>query len=272
MSDWQGLLRTTRRAVRSVSNLLLPDLCAGCGQPDAQSEGLCSPCSEQLLELVCLPYCPRCGATLPPERNAHEEGCRDCPTPLPRFTSVVRLGPYTDCLRTLVGELKYRRRALLLDRLGRMLAQAARTRLPDETFDVIQPIPMHWRRRMTRGSDHARTLAFAVARPMGLYVGDHLVRVRNTPPQVHKSRTGRIENIRGAFTAGGANALAGANVLLVDDVTTTGATANEATRVLLAAGAVRVTLAVLAKSEPASFRQAHRVFSQREDAARRSLE
>ncbi len=272
MSDWQGLLRTTRRAVRSVGNLLLPDLCAGCSQPDADSEGLCSQCSQQLLELVCLPYCPRCGATLPPERNAHEEGCRDCPTPLPRFTSVVRLGPYADCLRTLIGELKYRRRALLLDRLGRMLAQAVQTRLAGETFDVLQPISMHWRRRLARGSDHARTLALTVGKPMGLHVGDHLVRVRNTPPQVHKSRTGRIENIRGAFRAEGSGALAGANVLLVDDVTTTGATANEATRVLLAAGAVRVSLAVLAKSEPASFREAHRIAANGKAAPGRSLE
>jgi predicted amidophosphoribosyltransferase len=67
---------------------------------------------------------------------------------------------------------------------------------------------------------------------------------------VHLPRSRRIENVRGAFEVGDAQSLHGARVLLVDDVTTTGATANEAARALLRAGASSVTLAVLGKAEP----------------------
>jgi ComF family protein len=124
--------------------------------------------------------------------------------------------------------------------------QDAETRPPD----VVLAIPMHWLRRLGRGFDHARAIAAGLARELDLPLGCELVRIRNTPPQVHLSRTRRLQNVRGAFAVRSPAAIVGANVLLVDDVTTTGATADEATRVLLAAGAHSVTLAVLAKAEP----------------------
>jgi predicted amidophosphoribosyltransferase len=109
---------------------------------------------------------------------------------------------------------------------------------------------MHWRRRLGRGYDHARVLAREVGGRLDVPVGAELVRVRHTAPQVNLPATRRIENVRGAFAVGDARAVAAADVLLVDDVTTTGATANEAARTLLAAGAARVVLAVVAKAEP----------------------
>ena len=112
------------------------------------------------------------------------------------------------------------------------------------------PVPMHWRRRLARAADHARILAGELAAELGVPLGDELIRLRHTPPQVDLPRTRRIENVRGAFGVRRAGALAGANVLLVDDVTTTGATANEAAKTLLAAGAEKVALAILAKTEP----------------------
>ncbi len=84
----------------------------------------------------------------------------------------------------------------------------------------------------------------------GKQLGDQLIRVRHTPPQVHLPRTRRIENVRGAFAVRTKRRIEGARVVLVDDVTTTGATANEAARTLLKAGASNVHLAVIAKAEP----------------------
>ena len=74
--------------------------------------------------------------------------------------------------------------------------------------------------------------------------------MRPTPPQVHLPRSRRVENVRGAFAARSPAALEGANVLLVDDVTTTGATVAEATRTLREARTHHVAVAVLAKAEP----------------------
>lgn len=231
-------------------DLLLPAVCPGCDAAQADGHGLCQDCGVKLLSLVALPYCPRCGATVGPNIPVREDGCAACPHTLPRFCQVVRLGPYAPPLRGMVRGMKYWRGGVLAARGGKLLAEAAATRLADVRWDVVMPVPMHWLRRLSRPADHACLLAADIAAGLDVPLGDELVRVRNTPPQVHLPRTRRIENVRGAFAVRRAKNLSGASVLLVDDVTTTGATADEATRTLLAAGAERVALVVLAKAEP----------------------
>jgi len=244
-----GLLGGVRALAAGVAELVLPEACCACEDPRVAANRLCERCNVALLGLVSLAYCPRCGATLGPNIPARDDGCWACPNPLPRFSRVVRLGPYTGPLRSIIHELKYRRRDAMRRRLGALLAQAVRGGGTHQEFDVVLPVPMHWRRRLARGYDHARVLARAVARELRLPLGDELVRVRNTPPQTHLSRTRRIENVRRAFALRPRENLAGASVLLVDDVTTTGATASEAARTILAGKALHVTLAVVAKSE-----------------------
>jgi len=254
-----GRLRAIWSAVSAAAgvlgDLVLPRGCAACESPEVSAGGLCAACNISLLGLVSLSYCPRCGSTIGPNIPIRDDGCPGCPGTLPRFARVFRLGPYTDPLRSVIRELKYRRRDTMRRRLGAMLGKAVSAGIAgdDESgFDLVMPVAMHWRRRLVRGWDHARTLARAAGRELGLPVGSDLYRMRNTPPQVHLPRSQRIENVRGAFavTPRAARALAGSHILLVDDVTTTGATANEATRTLLRAGAARVVLAVVAKSEP----------------------
>jgi ComF family protein len=242
------ILRHLHTVAAGLGDLVLPQTCLACGSSVPAADGLCEDCNVELLSLVSLPSCPRCGTTLGPHIPAREDGCSACPDTLPRFERVVRLGPYAGPLRSIVRELKYRRRAMRR-RLGEMLGRAVQTRTDDE-LDVAMPVPMHWRRRLARGGNHARTLASAVARELGLPVGRELVRVRNTPPQTHLPRSKRVENVRGAFAVEPPAAVKGARVLLVDDVTTTGATANEAARTLLRAGARHVILAVVCKAEP----------------------
>jgi len=244
------VLHTARAAVDALADVLLPETCATCSADRVEANHMCGRCNVDLLGLVALPYCPRCGGTLGPNIPVHDEGCWQCPTPLPRFTRVVRLGPYTGPLRRAIQALKYHHDDTLCRRLAGMLASAVAAACPADRFDAVVPILAHWSRRVLRGVDHARRLAGALARARGLLLAEELVRIRATPPQVHLSRTQRWANVRGAFQARDDRAIAGANVLLVDDVTTTGATANEAARTLLRAGALRVTLAVVAKAEP----------------------
>ena len=242
-------LQAGRYVARGLADLLLPSTCPGCLGAPAGAEGLCDRCNVELLRLVALPYCPRCGATLGPNVPAYDEGCGACPTPLPRFVRAIRLGPYAGPLRRGIRQIKYRRDDALKRRFATLLAQAVTGQRPDETFDILAPVPAHWQRRLMRGSDHTLRLAHSLGRPLDLLVNRDLVRVRPTPQQIRLSRTERFHNIRGAFAVRRPRAIAGANVLLVDDVTTTGATASEATRTLLRAGALRVTLAVIAKGE-----------------------
>jgi ComF family protein len=250
----QTIARRSLIAVRKFAgaafDLVLPGVCLGCGQAPALHKGLCQACNERLLAVVALPYCPRCGATVGPGLPVTFDGCRACPAVLPRFSSVVRLGPYAPPLRSLVRLAKYHRLPGMRGRLADMLAVAAIVRLSGRVPDVVMPVPMHWRRRMWKGYDHARLLAAALAGKLRAPLGNELLRVRNTPPQVHLPRSRRIENVRNAFAVRNSACLREALVLLVDDVTTTGATACEAARTLLDAGAAQVVLAVVAKSEP----------------------
>ncbi len=245
---------TIRGAIRMVAgglaDLLLPRVCAACGANRIADEHLCEDCSRELLTLVSLPYCPRCGSTIGPNIPVREDGCSCCPPILPRFARVFRLGPYAGPLRSVIRELKYRRREEMRRRLGRLLGRAVAAAGLEPPLDMVMPVPMYWRRRLSRGYDHARVLACAVAAELHLPVGDELIRVRHTPPQTHLSKSKRIKNVQGAFQLNAAGTISGAHVLLVDDVSTTGATANEAAATLLAGGASRVILAVVAKSEP----------------------
>lgn len=246
----RSLLVALRYCAAAGAELMLPGGCGACGGAEAAGGGLCEPCGRALLSMVALPYCPRCGATIGPGIPVREEGCSACPATLGRFNQVIRLGPYAAPLRQVVRELKYRRHEAMLSRLGELMSQAVLARLGEDRIDVVMPVAMHWRRRWSRGFDHARALARQVARRLDVPLGDELIRIRHTPQQANLSRTARIEMVRGAFAVNSPAALAGAHVLLVDDVTTTGATAGDATRALLEADAVRVTLAVVAKAEP----------------------
>ncbi len=239
-----------RMVFSGVWDLVLPGICMACGRHAPAAAGLCDQCNLRLLNLVGLAYCPRCGTTLGPNIPPREDGCRACGHLLPRFAQAVRLGPYAPPLRRLVQRLKYHNRDAMARRLGDMLADAVMMRCADVDFDVAVPVPMYWRRRVARGYNHAAVLARFAGHRLGLPVHNELRRVRNTPPQVNLPRTRRIENVKGAFEVSSARAVRGARVLLIDDVTTTGATANEAARTLLSAGASSVHLGVVAKAEP----------------------
>lgn len=259
MSGFEKTVSMARLFFSGLFDLLLPGVCPGCSRAEIGAGGLCDACNVKLLSLVALPYCLRCGSTIGPNIPAYPDGCPQCPNPLPRFDRVFRLGPYADPLRPAIGSLKYRNRCGLFNRLGETLAEVVRAGAEEplfESYDVVVPAAMHWVRRLFRGGDHAALLAEELGRSLGVPVGHELLRVRNTPPQVHLSRAGRVANVRGAFVAAGKSSLNGARVLLVDDVTTTGATANECARTLLKAGAQKVSLAVIAKAEkPAAYTQ-----------------
>jgi ComF family protein len=255
LSPGRGLARSLavggRAAGAAVRDLLLPCPCGGCGAAVPAAEGLCEACERALLERVALPYCPRCANTLGPNVPARPDGCADCPTPLPPWRSIVRLGPYGGPLKRCIHSLKFHRDTSLLVRLGGMLAEACRRDIEDEGdgIDLVQAVPSHWLRRLARGSDPAGQIAAALARRLKRPRGDELMRIRNTPPQVHLSRLARQQNVLGAFAARKGHDLDGAAVLLVDDVTTTGATLCEAAKTCLRCGARTVRAAVVAKAE-----------------------
>jgi len=136
------------------------------------------------------------------------------------------------------------------DRLfGRLLAAVIEGAPWRNRIDALVPVPMHWRRRWTRGLHHTRAIARACGSFLSLPVVEVLRRVRCDPPQVGLGKTQRERNVRGAFAPVRGARLTGTTVCLIDDVMTTGATLRETARTLHRAGVADVYAAVLSKSD-----------------------
>ena len=191
------------------------------------------------------PYCERLGTPFTqnlgaglfsPEAIAH-------PPVFGRARAAVQFrdGP----ARRLVHRLKYGDRPEAARLMGPMMTRAAADLLDDRP--VLVPMPLHRFRLWRRQFNQAALLATAMARPLGLRVEPGLLsRVKATERQVGMSRAQRLLNVQGAFQVPPLAEVAGRHIVLVDDVMTTGATANAAARVLLRAGAAGVDLAVFA--------------------------
>jgi len=145
----------------------------------------------------------------------------------------------------LVRNLKYRGVSRLAEPMGRQMLRAFEGLQPAH-IDCVVPVPMHIRRTHKRGVNHALLLAREVATGLGLPLAESLVRTRNTRQQARLDDAERLHNLDGAFAVAGD--VSGKRVLLVDDVCTTGATANACTEALLEGGASAVLLLCFAQA------------------------
>ncbi|MBX3432756.1 MAG: ComF family protein [Pirellulales bacterium] len=249
------------RAAGAVRDLVLPPRCAACdgdfdprdssSSPGDRDDGvqICQSCRTRVPRFEFEP-CPRCLAPLP---RAGEQllACRYCFRWKPRFTRALALGPYEGLLRDLVLRNKIDATGVL----SRALAGLAWERLGEELralqFDVVAAPPMHWRRRWQQGFNPQAALARQTAARLRAPADPDLLRLRrDVPRQVGLSHAGRLRNLHGEMELGRGRRLAGARVLVVDDILTSGATCSEAARVLLAAGASEVAVLVVARTPP----------------------
>jgi ComF family protein len=230
-------------------HLLYPGLCGACGTslPLDQAH-FCSTCRAAL---ITDPYeaCPRCASTVGPFTNV-ADGCANCRQSHFHFERVVRLGPYEGLRRDIILQLKHARGEGLAEAVGALWAHHQAARLKEMGTQVVIPVALHWRRRLSRGYNQSEALAQALATELHLPCRPAwLKRIRSTSQQTRQTPAGRWENVRGAFRCRSSAGLGGKSVLLIDDVLTTGSTCSEAARALRAAGAARVTVAVLAHSQ-----------------------
>jgi ComF family protein len=146
--------------------------------------------------------------------------------------------------------LKHENNAWLAPWLVDIFVEARRdaiSHLPRDAW--IVPVPLHWRRRWRRGYNQAEALAHGLARRLHLSVHQPLRRLVATEQLAYKGRTARAKIMHGAFRARPNHRLVGQTILLIDDVLTTGATCGEAARALKKAGAARVVVIVIARTE-----------------------
>lgn len=239
--------RARRFGVRLL-DLAFPPVCLSCREAIAASGALCVSCWSEIT-FIERPFCER--LCLPFERELATRGlisaeAADNPPVFARARAVAR---YDASARGLVNRLKYYDRLDLAEPMGRWMARAGADILRDA--DILVPTPLHWRRLAARRFNQAAALAEVISRQSAVPVESFaLERIRATLPQVGLSRDLRRGNLAGAFRVDPTRAgkIAGAKVVLVDDVLTTGATANVAARSLLRGGAARVDLLVFART------------------------
>ncbi|MCA9063078.1 MAG: ComF family protein [Planctomycetaceae bacterium] len=155
---------------------------------------------------------------------------------------------YEGALRTTLLSAKWSLSTVTIRSLARLLITRNTERLRQLQIDRVIPIPQHWMHRLTRPFSPAAVIAVELARflkrPCDLHI---LRRSRHTRPQKRVSVTGRFENQRDSFRIRDSHVIARENLLLVDDVLTTGATCSEAARMLKQSGAARCDVAVIGR-------------------------
>jgi ComF family protein len=232
--------------VRKAADLALPPLCIACEAPVAGHGGLCARCWGSLT-LIERPYCDRLGTPFAYDLGPGALSAEAIATP-PPFRRLRAVAGFGGVARDLVHALKYRDRLDLARWMSAWMARAGAELIADT--DMVVPVPLHrvrlWWRRFNQAGELARQIAEITRKP---YAPQVLKRVRSTPHQVGLSAAERQKNVRGAFQVApdGRIAIAGRRVLLVDDVFTTGATVEAATRALLRGGAASVECLVFAR-------------------------
>ncbi|MDB5563819.1 MAG: amidophosphoribosyltransferase [Tardiphaga sp.] len=248
-SQMRGALKLCQNAwthtTRLALDIALPTLCVACREPVA-GDGVCASCWAKL-SFIAPPFCARLGIPFvydPGPGILSMQAIADPPA-YQRARAAVR---YDDVARTLMHQLKYHDRTDLAPAMGRWMARAGQELL--EEANVLVPVPLHWRRGFSRRFNQSGALARSISRQSGVTVArDALRRLRPTEHQIGLSRTERASNVQGAFKVAPERRaeIQGRRVILVDDVLTSGATADACARALLRAKAAQVDVLVFAR-------------------------
>lgn len=236
-------------AVKRLVDLIYPPRCPVCGGFFTREAGdmICSGCLGDLRR-VGSPMCRRCGVPFG-EGPESDRLCEACLREPPAYEAARALYLYEDKAIQAVHSFKYSGRTVLAEYFGPMLARLAREWLPAGMKPLVMPVPLHPRRLRERGFNQSLLLARHVAAGGGCEL-DYAVlrRVLNTPSQSALDREHRRENVRSAFAVKKPGVVKDRDVILVDDVSTTGSTLDACSRALLKSRARRVFGLTLARA------------------------
>lgn len=246
------LLVSARHAAVTALDILLPPTCPCCDAPVSAPGLMCADCY-QGLTILTEPLCRRCGAPFTSGGQGREKGgeaalCPGCRAHPPLFRRARAAFLYDEAAARLILPLKYADRTDLAFVLALHMARAGAALFP--AADLLVPVPLHRRRLFARRYNQAALLAHALARRSGLaFRPDVLVRTRPTAPLGALSAAARAAELARAFAARASRIreIRGRRVLLIDDVLTSGATANGCARALLSAGAAAVDVLAAAR-------------------------
>ena len=230
------LTQAIRSGMRWALDFALPPRCAGCGIIVADVHSFCPECWKQV-EFLGAGGCTTCGLPL---QATESETCAVCLAKPPRIARSRAAVAYDDISRGIAIRLKYGRKVALAKTMARYMAPLVGD--ADEAR-LLVPVPLHrtrlWRRGFNQSMLVARELSIRLGIPSASFA---IRRIRRTPPLKGMSALQRRKAVSGAFRVRDKSAIAGKTIILIDDVLTTGSTAEACARVLKRAGAARVEL------------------------------
>ena len=238
-----------RAGFSRTADIVLPPLCLGCGRGVSAHGVLCGGCWSEV-DFIERPLCAVTGIPFPYEAGEGAVSAAALANP-PSYARARAVMRYSDRSARLVHRFKYSDRMETAPAFARWLLRAGADIVADA--DIVTPVPLHKRRLFSRRFNQSAELSRALAEHTGLVnMPELLVRVRATRPQVGLSGDQRRRNVAGAFKlgSGAGDMVRDRHIVLIDDVMTTGATAEACARVLVAAGAREVSVLCLARVVP----------------------
>jgi ComF family protein len=231
----------TKKWALGALNTLLPPSCLACDTPVESDGQFCLVCFKRT-NFVSAPFCQRCGVPLPYGAAAGPRGdCARCELEPPAFTAARSALRYDEAAQALIIPFKYSDRTELARGIATLMERAGAALL--SRADILVPVPLHKTRLQARRYNQSALLAAILARKTGKHlVRDGLLRVKATAPLVKMGLAARQAELADAITVSPKRAmhLIGKTVLLIDDVMTSGTTAQVCAAALLAAGVAQV--------------------------------
>lgn len=226
---------------QAAADLLFPRRCPVCGGVAMPKGRLICPACLKQLSFVSSPACMKCGKEI---GSREQEYCADCIRRKKSFTRGFALLNYDSRAAVSMAAVKYHNKREYLDFYARAAALRFGKQFRQAGIQVIVPVPVHASRLKTRGFNQAAVLAEKLSAELGIPWEELLIRVKKTEPQKSLGSAERLKNLRGAFEAE-QEAGKWERVLLVDDIYTTGSTAEICSRALLKTGVKQVFVFVV---------------------------
>jgi ComF family protein len=232
-------------AYNLVKEIVFPSICYLCSSPARTGMPLCADCLAKF-DYLGESRCDICGEAF---AGGVAHLCADCLDSKPKFAKARAFVKFSEPATRIVHAFKYQRGFHYLDWMVAGMLEVFKREFAGEKFDLLIPMSLHWRRLMARGYNQALILARPLSRKLRIPLeASVLNRAKNNPPQVGLSKAERRENLKKVFEVTNRKTVEDKTVLLVDDVITTGATANEAARALRKAGAEKVCVLAFARA------------------------